>query len=134
MPPFKVLVRRLFGFDDPFFLPRGPLPPVKYNGCRDAEQPPAHGTIGEDELHIVSRDGRKKWMLLRCPCGCGDVITLSLQTVHRPHWSIHEKNGRPYLFPSVWRDVGCYSHFWIKDGRVFWVGDSGTSPEHRRVR
>lgn len=53
------------------------------------------------------------WLaVLQCPCGCGDVIQLSLLEFESPRWSLrHERDGTPTLTPSVWRGKGCKSHF-----------------------
>ncbi|WP_368356434.1 DUF6527 family protein [Acidithiobacillus ferruginosus] len=78
---------------------------------------------------------KPKWALFKCPCRCGDVVTLSLQPVHRPHWRLTRTlTGRPTLYPSVWRDKGCLSHFWLRDGRVSWCADTGSSPDLRMSR
>ncbi|WP_414144281.1 DUF6527 family protein [Burkholderia territorii] len=59
--------------------------------------------------------------MFRCPCPCSETITLSLQKVHKPHWNLQATiDGRGTLYPSVWRTQGCRSHFWIRDGRVYW--------------
>lgn len=57
-----------------------------------------------------------------CPCGCADVITLSLIERDNPRWT-HSINalGSISLWPSVWRTKGCRSHFYIKNGRVLWA-------------
>nr|WP_254877562.1 DUF6527 family protein [Cronobacter muytjensii] len=58
----------------------------------------------------------------RCPCGCGSVIELLLIKDATPHWSyIVDKNNRPSLYPSVWLKTGCESHFWLKNGRIYWA-------------
>src|SRR3989339_42403 len=57
------------------------------------------------------------WALFKCPCGCGFVISLSLQAIHSPHWSVIETDsGRPTVSPSIWQNKGCLSHFWITNG------------------
>ncbi|WP_394345765.1 DUF6527 family protein [Flaviaesturariibacter aridisoli] len=61
------------------------------------------------------------WALFQCPCGCKDITTLSLQTIHAKRWRVTlSQNRRPSLSPSVARIVGCFSHYWIDDGRVYW--------------
>ncbi len=58
---------------------------------------------------------------LQCPCGCGDVIQLSLIEDESPRWSLRrEKDGTATLSPSVWRRKGCRSHFFLKRGVIFW--------------
>ena len=58
---------------------------------------------------------------LQCPCGCGDIIQLTLLENESPRWSLRrEKDGTATLFPSVWRSKGCQSHFVLKRGVIFW--------------
>jgi hypothetical protein len=68
---------------------------------------------------------------LCCPCGCSDVIQLSLVQDASPSWKIQKrKNGEVTLLPSVWRTVGCRSHFIIYRSRVVWC--SNDAPEMDR--
>ncbi|WP_425456068.1 DUF6527 family protein [Cognatilysobacter terrigena] len=67
--------------------------------------------------------GRPPWRAaFRCPCGCGDSVELSLIGTIRPAWKLHRDTaGRVTLSPSVWRQRGCNSHYFIEHGRVRWV-------------
>jgi hypothetical protein len=44
-----------------------------------------------------------------------------------PFWRlVRHADGTGSLSPSVWRQVGCRAHFWIRKGRVIWTeGRSG---------
>ena len=102
------------------------LPRVLFESCQVVDMPPSNETIVSGELWVVENRGNSRWALFRCPCGCNHVITLSLQKVHSPHWVIsHSQYHRPTLMPSVRQLDGCCSHFWLKDGRVFWCEDTG---------
>ncbi|WP_310503288.1 DUF6527 family protein [Rhizobium sp. BK176] len=58
---------------------------------------------------------------MRCPCGCGDTIELLVAAETKPCWDVAiDEKRRPTLHPSVWRQKGCRSHFWIRRGRVHW--------------
>jgi hypothetical protein len=58
---------------------------------------------------------------LQCPCGCGDIVQLTLLQNESPRWSLRqEKDGSATLSPSVWRSKGCKSHFFITEGLVLW--------------
>lgn len=108
---------------------RQPTPKITYAKITDVNLPPANNTLQSGIFYRVLRNRRPKWALFLCPCGCGSVITLSLQLAHKPHWKVAKSDGkRPTMWPSVWRDVGCLSHFWIEDGRVYWCGNSGSQP------
>jgi hypothetical protein len=58
---------------------------------------------------------------LICPCGCGQVIHLSLLPDDSPSWAVSfDRDGLPTLSPSVWRTKGCRSHFFLRHGRIAW--------------
>ena len=107
-----------------------PLPPLVFAAVNNVELPPRNDEVLTGNFYRVVRKGQAKWALFLCPCGCAEVITLSLQRIHSPRWAVkHNKTGRPTMWPSVWRDIGCLSHFWIDDGRVYWCHNTGTSPQ-----
>ena len=135
MPRFKGLIdwfRDLASQPDAWFA-RQPLPPVLFPDVRRVDRPPRNEDIGKNAFYLVSFRRRPKWALFQCPCGCKTIVTLSLQKAHRPYWTVKNRVNRPTLQPSVWRDVGCLSHFWIHDGRVYWCPDSGTFPRNERT-
>lgn len=75
-------------------------------------------------LFIVSRAGTPRWVVLECPCGCGDRIDVNLSTTRRPYWKLRQDGGSVSLFPSLWRPRGtCGSHFWIRRNRIEWFWD-----------
>jgi len=82
---------------------------------------PSDAAVKNGQVWIV-RDGKLlKWSRLRCPCGCGDVILLSLSASRSPKWQVSvDWLERPTLDPSVRRLEGCESHFWIRGGKVDW--------------
>jgi hypothetical protein len=78
--------------------------------------------VQNDTVYIVETDGRRRWAMMCCPCGCKEVITLSLQQIHDPYWKLlPSANGLATLRPSIWRREGCRSHFWVRDGQVHWA-------------
>ena len=88
------------------------------------------------DLHLTDSDFIKivykrkpYWAIFKCPCGCENVISLSLQKIHNPHWRvINSHNKRPTIYPSIVQNIGCLSHFWIQDGKIIWCGNSGIKP------
>ncbi|WP_370454954.1 DUF6527 family protein [Hahella sp. KA22] len=125
----------LFSLAETEHAPKRSLPPVHFACITSVQKPPKNKDIEEKTFYYVTTSGKPKWALFLCPCGCGDVITLSLQEVHTPSWKLTKAvSGHPTLQPSVWRDKGCLSHFWLKEGRVFWCPDTGTHPDLRRGR
>lgn len=106
---------------DPVTPVSKPLPPIHFQTINIVAKPPKNAEVAAGHLYCVISSRKTKWSLFRCPCGCGSVVTLSLQPIHKPFWKLTKMDsGRPTLHPSVWRNKGCKSHFWIKDGRVFW--------------
>lgn len=108
----------------------GPSPEVKYfQSVLELEKTPVNATIGEHDFVIVNYETVYRWALFKCPCGCGAVVSLPLMAPHKPRWSVYvDEEGLPSLYPSVWRNIGCMSHFIIRAGSVFWAGKTGVSP------
>lgn len=71
---------------------------------------------------VLTRDDGDDWSVgMRCPCGCGDTIELMILDEARPRWDIEvDSKRRPTLRPSVWRQTGCRSHFWVRRGQIIW--------------
>ena len=71
---------------------------------------------------VLARDADEDWCVgMRCPCGCGQTLELMVIREAAPRWDLSIKAGSlPSLTPSVWRQTGCRSHFWLRDGRVDW--------------
>lgn len=77
-------------------------------------------------LYIAGENGHTWFASMRCPCGCKATIQLNLLPDTRPCWTLStQKDGRVSLSPSVWRKIGCRSHFFVRRGRVEWCGRSG---------
>jgi hypothetical protein len=77
--------------------------------------------ITRGQLFVVGEDGYSWCAAMACPCGCGEALQMSLLLEGRPRWMFEEhKDGTPTLQPSVWRQVGCRSHFFLRKGVVIW--------------
>jgi len=73
-------------------------------------------------IYILTEDGEPWEARMVCPCGCGDELDLSLLPDDHPTWTFStDRQGRASLRPSVWRHVGCRSHFFVTHGSVRWV-------------
>jgi hypothetical protein len=70
----------------------------------------------------LAGEGDNLWAAsMICPCGCGEVIQLNLLKQTRPCWRVQEHSGGTVsLAPSVWRQKGCRSHFFVRHGRIDW--------------
>lgn len=72
-------------------------------------------------LYLAEEDGDYWLAAMDCPCGCKSKIQLSLLPNDKPKWTVTKhNNGSASLHPSVWRTVGCKSHFWFKNSLVTW--------------
>lgn len=72
-------------------------------------------------LYIVQDDGYLEQAAMICPCGCRRILHMNLLTDSRPCWKLTQHaNGTVSLHPSVWRQKDCRSHFWFRQGRVYW--------------
>jgi hypothetical protein len=95
-------------------------------------------TVSVDELPDILKQGSlyligegTPWSVaLLCPCGCGDVIQLSLLDTDSPRWRLSLDGDKlPTLVPSIRRTKGCRSHFFLRRGRVIWSDRVTTSEQ-----
>ncbi len=67
---------------------------------------------------VVDRGG-PRWLIILCPCGCGDEIPVNVDPRAGPAWRLYRRGERGLsLFPSVWRDTDCKSHFIIRRNQI----------------
>lgn len=77
--------------------------------------------IAAGALYLVGEEEYLWVAVFRCPCGCGQPIHLNLLPGPEPCWQVTEhRDGAVTLYPSVWRQNGCESHFFVQRGRVKW--------------
>lgn len=95
----------------------------KVRTCLDM---PVRNEIEPLAVHVVGPSSAPKWATFACPCGCGEALLLSLNQAKRPRWIVR-KNwlGAASISPSIRRNSGCRSHFWIRNGEVRWCADTG---------
>lgn len=70
---------------------------------------------------LVSR-GRPRALLIACPDGCGETLSINLDPRAGKAWRLYTRGGGVTLYPSVWRDGGCGSHFVVWRGTILWCG------------
>ncbi len=89
---------------------------------------------------IVDRQG-PRWLVLLCPCGCGAELPINLDRRAGPAWRLYESPKKGIsVYPSVWRDTDCKSHFIIWRNNILmmspheieqdegWLNDSEPAP------
>lgn len=72
-------------------------------------------------LYVLG-EGQHRWSAsMLCPCGCGELLQVSLMPEGRPRWHLaRHADGSVSLHPSVWRNIGCRSHFFFRNSRIVW--------------
>jgi hypothetical protein len=72
-------------------------------------------------LYVVG-GSQPKWIVMSCPCGCGERIDVNLMRTRRPTWQLSLQGGQVSLHPSLWvPKERCGSHFIIRNSRITWV-------------
>jgi hypothetical protein len=103
----------------------GLIPRPRFRARASQTNPPV-SELGERDFVVVRSGDFLKWACFRCPCGCGEKISLSLAANRRPSWRVTtDWLSRPTVEPSVWQTAGCHSHFWIRKGAVQWCPGTG---------
>lgn len=66
--------------------------------------------------------GLPRSLVMACPCGCGDQLTINLDSRSGPAWRFVNRGGKVTLYPSVWRESGCKSHFVVWRNEIYLFG------------
>lgn len=73
------------------------------------------------KLYLAGSDQNLWAAAMVCPCGCKDRIELNLLKTAKPCWTaLVNPDGTATLEPSVWRQKGCGSHFFLRNGLIEW--------------
>src|SRR5580658_7577622 len=60
---------------------------------------------------IVGRGGVTRQLVMKCPDGCGEIVSVNLDRRSGPAWRLYDRGGTFSLFPSIDKPSGCQSHF-----------------------
>ena len=72
---------------------------------------------------VLIERGTPRWLLLACPCGCGAELPINLDARAGKAWRLYRHGSAGFsVFPSVWRDTDCESHFIIWRGNILLFG------------
>jgi hypothetical protein len=78
-------------------------------------------TLDASVVYVLGEGDHRWFVAMVCPCGCGATLEMSLLNDAKPKWRMVEHHdGTISIQPSVWRKVGCKSHFFLRRGLVVW--------------
>lgn len=81
--------------------------------------------IEPETIYIAGEEKYLWFVAMICPCGCGETLLMNLLADARPRWSVvFNANNTVSLSPSVWRKVGCRSHFFLRESKVVWCREN----------
>ncbi len=91
----------------------------KYRSEKVEELPDA---LLSNTIYIVGEERHIWFVAMKCPCGCEETLYMNTQKESSPSWSLTEGSNKKTisLYPSVWRKVGCKSHFFLRNGSIIW--------------
>lgn len=69
---------------------------------------------------VLVHRGVSRSLLIACPDGCGEILMINLDPRTAKAWRMDTRGGGVTLYPSVWREGGCGSHFIVWRGRIIW--------------
>jgi Family of unknown function (DUF6527) len=76
-------------------------------------------------VYLVGEGSYLWFAAMLCPCGCGETLHMSLLPGGHPRWEvIRHDDGTVSVDPSVRRNKGCRSHFFLKKGIIVWCESS----------
>lgn len=64
--------------------------------------------------------GQVRSLLMKCPDGCGETLVINLDARAGKAWGLMQRQNSLSIYPSVWRDGGCGSHFIVWRNRILW--------------
>ena len=74
---------------------------------------------------VLIERGRPRFLVLSCPCGCGEEFPINLDPRAGPAWHLYGSSDTSLsLFPSVWRESGCKSHYIIWRDKILLFGQN----------
>ena len=88
----------------------------------------AHKFLGAPGQAVIVNRGCLRSIVFSCPDGCGEELTINLDPRAGKAWRLYRTRHGLTLFPSVWRDNGCQSHFIVWRDQILWC-DSGSDNE-----
>lgn len=69
---------------------------------------------------VLVHRGVLRTMLISCPDGCGETVVVNLDSRSGKAWQLDRRGGKLTLYPSVWLEGGCKSHFIVWRDKLIW--------------
>ena len=89
------------------------------SNVRVANQAAAAQQLKPGVLVLVMPGEKPKSLKFLCPCGCGNTVSINLMPASGKAWRLGIEPGFGLsLWPSVWLDVGCCSHFFLRRNKA----------------
>lgn len=89
--------------------------------ARVERQHEAAEQVRESGDYAIVFRGVQRSLVMLCPDGCGEILTINLDPRSGKAWRLDERDdGRVTLYPSVWRQEGCRAHFIIWRDTILW--------------
>lgn len=86
---------------------------------------PSSESMEDFKVYYIGTEQWKWLIMFKCPCGCGDIVNLSLLEKSKQFWRVEIMSDKYFsIYPSIDRTVGCRSHFFIKNNEVEWCTSS----------
>lgn len=76
--------------------------------------------LADYTLYIIGEGEYRWYAAMLCPCGCKDTIYLNLRSDEHPHWRLIQRKSSISIEPSIWRQKGCRSHFFLRRSKIQW--------------
>jgi hypothetical protein len=111
-------------------MPREPVRKIRFRGEVEYQDQADAVTRSAGDTAVVVR-GRPRSLVMACPDGCGERLIINLDPRTGAAWRLYQRRGQLSLFPSVWRDSGCGSHFILWSDHILWCSsedDYGPEP------
>ena len=80
----------------------------------------ANRLLSEPGATVLVHRGFARSVAMACPDGCGEQLTINLDERAGPAWRHYVDGSNVSLFPSVWRNTGCRSHFIVWRSKIYW--------------
>jgi len=95
---------------------------VKYKG-KVQTRADASALLQEPGDTVLVERGHPRWLIMKCPDGCGEEIPINIDSRAGPAWRLYQSSRLGLtVYPSVWRETGCEAHFIVWRNVILLLG------------